>query len=150
MSPLALPVQGIRCIRAPCPTAVRSFTFRVTIVVTGTVYPPSPPPIVTPYRSEKYIGTAYLNQTVAVRVGQLVILDLPFLTSQQSVQLLFDSRMLRLLPGQSLNYLPPGGWRFVVAQPGTSSLIVQGKTCLDSGIDCGLVVLFQVMLTTTP
>ncbi len=147
-SPLALVQQPVRCFKAPCPTAVRGYTFHVTIVVTGPVYPPSPPPAVTPYPSGKYIGTAFLNQTVAVQVGQVVILDLPFLTSQQSVQLLFDSRMLQLLPGQSVNYLPPGGWRFVVAQPGTSSLIVQGKTCLDTGVDCGTVVLFQVTLTT--
>jgi hypothetical protein len=79
-----------------------------------------------------------------------VILDLPFLTSQQSVELLFDPTMLQLLPGQSVNYLPPGGWRFVVAQPGMSSLIVQGKACVDSGVDCGTVVLFQVTLTTAP
>jgi hypothetical protein len=147
-SPLALAPEPYPCLTPPCPMGVPSINFRVTIIVSGAVYPPYPPPVVTPYRSGKYIGTANLRQTVAVQVGQVVILDLPFLTSQQPVQLLFDSGMLQLLPGQSVNYLPPGGWHFVVAQPGTSSLIVQGKTCLDGGVDCGTVVLFQVTLTT--
>jgi hypothetical protein len=150
VSPLALAPEPYPCLTPPCPMSIPSFNFRVTIVVTGTVYPPYPPPVVTPYRDVKYIGTAYLNQTVAVQVGQMVILDLPFLTSRQPVQLVFDSKMLQLLPGQSLNYLPPGGWHFVVAQPGTSPLIVQGKTCIDGNTDCSRAVLFQVTLTTAP
>jgi hypothetical protein len=145
----ALAVESEPCRLPPCPM-LPSFNFHVTIVVGGPPYPTHPPPVVTPYRSEKYIGTAYLNQTVAVRVGQVVILDLPFLTSQRPVQLSFDSAILQPLPGQRMNYLPPQGWHFLVVQPGTSTLIVRENPCPGGETNCSSGMLFQVTITAAP
>lgn len=125
------------------------FNFRVTIVVRGGSYvtPVPPPP---PVRSDIYISTAYLNQTITVQVGQVITLDLPFLSPQQAVYLQYNPAVLQPLPGQDFNHAQPGGWHFVVTQPGTSILSVQGNACIDGNIDCAPSVLFQVTITTSP
>src|SRR5260221_6920422 len=60
------------CNKPPCPE-MPSISFSVTIVVRGGVNPP-------PGASEVYIGTAYLDKTVPVQIGQIVRLDLPYLS----------------------------------------------------------------------
>jgi hypothetical protein len=126
------------CRAPPCPK-MPAFDFHVTIIVRGVVsvtpFPPRPPIV----RSDIYVGTVHLNQTIAVQVGQTVTLELPFLSPGRAVQVQFNTAVLRPLPGQNLNYAQPGGWRFVVAQAGTTSLMV-----LDDSS-----VLFRVTLTTS-
>jgi hypothetical protein len=62
----------------PCPK-MPEISFFVTIVVLGSPTPPTPIPPQPLPRSDIYIGTAYLEQTVRVRPGQILTLDLPFL-----------------------------------------------------------------------
>jgi hypothetical protein len=142
----SLSVEQQPCRVPPCPM-IPVFNFRVTIVVSGISDVTPVPPLV---HSDIYIGTAYLNQTVVARVGQVITLELPFLSPGRPVRLQFNSAVLRPLPGQNLNYPQPGGWHFVVAQPGTTSLVVYGDACIDGGFDCQPAVLFQVIVTTEP
>ncbi len=142
----SLSLEQQPCRMPPCPM-MPIFNFRVTIVVDGSIGPlPPQPPVV---RSDIYIGTAYLNQTIVAQVGQVVTLELPFLSPGRQVHLQFNPGVLRPLPGQDLNYPQPGGWHFVVAGPGTTPLIVQGDACIDGSLDCQPTVLFQVTITTS-
>ena len=131
------------------------YRFSVTIAVRPTVYPsPTLPPLPPPISAdEKYIGTAFLEQTVVAKIGQIVRLDLPFLPPQHRVWLQFDPAVLQLLPNQSMSYQPLNGWRFSVKGAGTSPLVVQSDQCPDQqneGIACPRGALFRVTITTQP
>jgi hypothetical protein len=148
-----LTLEPLPCLYPPCPM-MPEYSFSVTIVVRGTVHPSPPPPPAPPNSAdEKYIGSAFLEQTVLVKVGQIVRLDLPFLPSQQRVRLQFDPAVLRPLPNQSLTYPPSTGWRFSVIGAGTSSLVVHSDMCPDQqgeGTACPTGILFRVTITTQP
>lgn len=137
------------CRRPPCPM-IPVIHFSVTIIVRGDIYPPPPPPPPPPLPvpADVYIGTAYLNQMVSVRPGQVVTLDLPFLALGQRVRVQFDPSILQLFPGENTNAAQPGGWHFRVVGTGTTTLTVQGEGCTDGSQDCPPSILFQVTLTT--
>ena len=141
----------------PCPVgvicpkmAIYRFAVRITVQGVIDVPPPVEPPSYPSTYADVYIGTAYLDQTIPVQVGQVVALDLPFLASSEPVTLSFDSAVLQPLPGQDLNHPQPGGWRFRVTGTGTTTILVQGKRCLDGSADCTPSLLFRVTVTTTP
>jgi hypothetical protein len=137
------------CRRPPCPM-MPVVHFSVTIIVRGDLYPPPPPPPLPPppVRTDVYIGTAYLNQTVSIRPGQVVTLDLPYLVVGQRVRVQFNPAILQPFPGENINVAQPGGWHFRVVGTGTTALTVRGEGCMDANQDCLPPVLFQVTLTT--
>jgi hypothetical protein len=137
------------CRRPPCPM-MPVIHFSVTIIVQRDIYPPlPPPPPPLPVRTDVYIGTAYLNQTVSVRPGQVVTLDLPYLVVGQRVRVQFDSAILQPFPGENTNVVQPGGWHFRVVGTGTTALTVQGEGCTDGSQDCSPPILFQVTLAAS-
>jgi hypothetical protein len=108
------------CHYQPCPLMpIQSFS--VNMIVRHSIYPP-PPPVYLP-RTDVYIGTAYLDQTLQVSTGQVLALELPYLSAGQSVSLQFDRAILNLASGQPTNY-QQGGWRFIARQRGTTTITV--------------------------
>ncbi len=106
----------------PCPK-MPEISFFVTIVVIGSPTPPPPiPPLPLP-RSDIYIGTAYLEQTVHVRPGQILTLDLPFLVAGQSIRLEYEPTILRNYGSASI--VPPGGWQFAALRPGETAIAIR-------------------------
>ncbi len=149
-----LSIQSRPCTTPPCPMgpSMPTYQFAVTIIVQGIGYPP--PTVQPPYppytgRTDVYIGTAYLNQVVTVRPGQIVAVDLPSLAPQQTVRLAYDSSILQPLNGQDLTHPQPGGWRFQVTATGTTTLIVSGPPCTTQSTDCAPPTYFQVTIHST-
>jgi hypothetical protein len=126
ISPLTISIDP-PCYYPPCPM-MPSLLFSVTIVVNPIIYPPPPiqPPPVIPTHTDVYIGTAYLDQTVKVHTGQIITLELPYLSTAQRVNIQFDRSVLSLISGQSTDFAPPGGWRFQALRSGTTTITVQG------------------------
>lgn len=106
----------------PCPQFI-AIRFQATIIVRGDIHPL--PPII-PRGPDVYIGTAYLDQTVQAQPGQIIVLELPFLSPQQAVAMQFDYNVLRLVSGQPWAY-QPGGWRFQAVQAGTTTITISGS-----------------------
>jgi hypothetical protein len=146
------------CFDAPCPKHP-VYGFSVTITVQDIYNPPPPPPIppippVPPSYgpTDVYIGTAYLNQTVKVSIGQIIALDLPFISPSERVTVVTNSNILRALLGTDLTRIQSGGWRFRVAQAGTTTITVLkgplGAECAStSSGSCA--PLFQVTITAS-
>lgn len=154
-----LSLEYTACYDRVCPQSP-TYHFSVTITVRGYYPPPYPTPIppYPPYPTEwppyigsvdVYIGTAYLDQTVNVRVGQTVRIDLPFIASHEALQIVYNSNVIQPLPGQQLDRPQRGGWLFRVVGSGSTTVAVNRTGCAyssDGSGKCDSSLLFRVTL----